>query len=383
MGELDEKEEEGEWRGDAFVGLDEEDGSRLAGRVEMAIGCGCSRWGDSLRFSTTMCDVDGGGFAGVTASSSLMVGNPGGLTLCVRRWRLSLLVDPGTTGRGARIPGTERDDRCPHPTPPAAAPPVLTPNPDPMPPNPDDEVLPCGKWLRADQDDAPLEGSGGKKEGRGTDAPGGGPGEPLEMDVERGRPRVMTGETGGGGRQPPRSSGSIWTSRSFRGRVSSSAICEGKATGQLRPTALCHPDFWTRGLAQWLREDARRTPASKKGGNEIVPPGLGPEGTPSRVIRATALPVGLSCRTPSTTSFVHPPTVFPLLLLHPSSSCSSYPSNKARRPSAPKKALGSEQTRIADDPAPIGRRRLPSSYTKVLALAFRGRRCASSSVGKR
>lgn len=101
-------------------------------------------------------------------------GNPGGLTLCVRRCLPTLPTPPGGTGMGARIPGTERDGRCPHPA------------PSPL------------RWW-APHDEAALSG---KREGSGF-RPGGGPGEPFEMEVERGRPRgreegAVGGARGGG-----------------------------------------------------------------------------------------------------------------------------------------------------------------------------------------
>lgn len=107
------------------------------------------------------------------ASISLRMGKPGGLTLCVLRCLPPLATPPGATGRGETIPGTERDGRCPHPDPPPPVP-AVAPSPGPLKPHGDD----AGEFVS------------GKSDGRGIVAPGAGPGEPFEIEVDRGRPRI-------------------------------------------------------------------------------------------------------------------------------------------------------------------------------------------------
>lgn len=104
---------------------------------------------------------------------------PGGLTLCVRRWRPPRGTEPGASGLGATR-GTERELER------------LCPVPKPVPvvdSEPKDQVEVGGSAPgRAEGGETGGGIGSGKSVGRGM--PGMGLGEPDEMDVERGRPRT-------------------------------------------------------------------------------------------------------------------------------------------------------------------------------------------------
>lgn len=133
----------------------------------------------------------------------------------MRRCRPPFGAEPGTSGEGAKRLGTDNEERCPQPEPlpllgadddddgdaeKGGAIPLFLPNEKLA--NGDDEAPIVVIGVTVGSENAPevvvaiveefdkaRKGSVGYKTGRGV--PGAGPGEPLEMEVERGRPRMI------------------------------------------------------------------------------------------------------------------------------------------------------------------------------------------------
>lgn len=140
---------------------------------------------------------------------SNIAGKPGGLTLCVLLC-LPTLLAPGDTARGANTFGTDKVGLWPHP-----------------PPTKELSFPSFAGGLNdlfADDGEGPQSG---KREGGGSCALGMGLGEPEEIEVDRGRPRVMGGRRGG--RVEVEGSGliSIGSEEQRRGLVYSISVIQG------------------------------------------------------------------------------------------------------------------------------------------------------------
>lgn len=130
----------------------------------------------------------------------------------MRRCRPPFGAEPGTSGEGAKRLGTDNEERCPQPEPlpllgadedaeKGGAIPLFLPKEKLA--NGDDDAAVVVIGVTVGSENAPevvvvvveveldkaRNGSVGYKTGRGV--PGAGPGEPLEMEVERGRPRMI------------------------------------------------------------------------------------------------------------------------------------------------------------------------------------------------